>query len=253
MESTFGQIDIIRKQERPGLVKSIAVELFNQFVNNHFLSSKKTAAKLFISQATLTKFSKRLSFSGYNELILRLKWEHEQIKERFISSNLTIEEFKNSSINAIEECDKFLPKLEILSNLIKKSGMVHIVYTLQSSSEANLLYDVVGAHKRDVRLYTPQSFFPFHLKNLRENDLIIAFIYGKNVEVVIDDFKKLSLEKSNQLAIFCTNLLKQTINSDDLIIVTDVDYYSKKFINQHFILSYLFSLIDNFLEIKSKS
>jgi DNA-binding MurR/RpiR family transcriptional regulator len=132
MNSIINKISVIKEEKKDSLNKNIAVQLFQNFLEKKFLSSKEMAAKLFISQATLTKFAKKVDCKGYNEVILRLQVECENVKESYVSEVTNLTTLNELLKNTISELDKVMGEINKLALKIKEVQTVHVVSAYNS-------------------------------------------------------------------------------------------------------------------------
>lgn len=77
MENFYEKLEYLSKGYVDLAYKDLAVNLLAAIRSGNFVKSKDLAKKCFLSESTVTKFSKYLGFSGYREMLFFLREDHD--------------------------------------------------------------------------------------------------------------------------------------------------------------------------------
>ncbi|AEM68743.1 MurR/RpiR family transcriptional regulator [Mycoplasma putrefaciens] len=173
--------------------------LFSNFLlvqaieNQRFPSMKETSDQCHVSESSVTLFSKKLGFSGYRELISKLKFELAYLSVNEIDNEINqapenkLEETVFSSyINKLQEHILSLkPQLNKISKLVDKfydAEKVHLFSGYVLQKELNWLNDFFVLN--GVRVIEQFNIFSdsFKLHELKANDLIVMLM-GDDKEI----------------------------------------------------------------------
>lgn len=159
----------------------------------HYPSMKQTSIECHVSESSVTLFSKKLGFTGYRELISKLKFEityfsvdeidkeikqgpKEKLEETVFSS------YNNKLQDHIVKLKTQLSKISKLVDKFSKAKNIHLFssYVLQKELNWLSIFFVI----KEVRVIEQTNIFSdsFKLYELKENDLIILLI-GDEKEV----------------------------------------------------------------------
>ncbi|AUF83200.1 MurR/RpiR family transcriptional regulator [Mesoplasma syrphidae] len=248
MNSIINKIIIIKDESKESLNKNIAVQLFENFLQKKFLSSKKMAAKLFISQATLTKFAKKVDCKGYNEVILRLQVECENVKPSYVSEVHDLSTLNDLLKNTIADLDKVMGDIEKLAKKIKSAQTVHIASAHNSWNEAQFFHSLIVKHQENTRIYNPSFFGDDTTYKINANDLVILFVSGNENASAQKLFETAKKTKNAQTAVFVSSKMGGKFQEADFIITASSSLLSSNLLYWKIILDYIFAVIEIFFK-----
>ncbi|AHI53174.1 MurR/RpiR family transcriptional regulator [Spiroplasma culicicola] len=226
--------------------KVMAANLITNFQDNIFLKLKEFAQLSFVSQSTVTYFCKSLKFSGYRELIFKLKNEREHFHKN-VNQVIKIDDFTfniyrwlqnniNFIINICQEILKY-KKIRIYSSYQSYMACLYFQEILRSK---NILVEIVNCSYIDN----------FEYINKKEFKINLFIICGRDCKSLKKYFLKL-FEYQYQRGQFLITTLNQVKEIDsDLFnnkLILDYEKDDSLFSIRHFAFTYLFlSIFLNF-------
>ncbi|WP_027063491.1 MurR/RpiR family transcriptional regulator [Mesoplasma seiffertii] len=249
MNSIINKIVVIKDETKESLNKNIAVQLFENFLQKKFLSSKEMASKLFISQATLTKFAKKVDCKGYNEVILRLQVECENVKPSYVSEVHDLSSLNELLKNTIADLDKVMGDIETIAKNIKTAQTVHIVSAYNCWNEAQFFHSLIVKYQENTRIYNP-SFLTDDSSayKINNNDLVVFFISGADNKHLEKFFEVAKKTKNAQTAVFASSKQIRNFQEANFIITASSSLLSSNLLYWKIILDYIFAAMEIFFK-----
>ncbi|WP_381415112.1 hypothetical protein NPX79_00075 [Spiroplasma endosymbiont of Anurida maritima] len=201
-------LEICRK-EKQDTTKTLAEELLKNYDANKFLSMKNLSLRCSVSESQITQFSKIIGYSGYRELVLRMKIEFEtyyekQLKAKNISINENFHLVKNTIIDLINYVDVFkddvIGTAELLKGIKGGKSNVFLLSSYQNqdiatyfnqwliNNKINTIFNVTRAYDFDV------------VPKLNENDIIFLLVSGQDNHTIHEIYKK-AIKKTKKIVV----------------------------------------------------
>ncbi|WP_026389465.1 MurR/RpiR family transcriptional regulator [[Acholeplasma] multilocale] len=249
MNSIISQIDYLKKESK-GLDKVIAEEIFANFIQNKFLSSKELANKTYVSQATLTKFAKKTGAQGYNEMILRLRMEYENLRQKYSDSISKTDDLKKSTINMLDDMDSVMPLLKEAVAEIESAPSIHLFPSYQMQDDAVFFGNYLSVIRGNVNIVYPTFFSPKSLENIKDRDLLIFFVSGPDTKGLEFYYNRFKNSKKHKIILFCTNDLEPNFSGVKYNFIIDSVYTPNNILYRRLIMSYCITAISVLLKTK---
>ncbi|AKX34217.1 hypothetical protein SLITO_v1c05830 [Spiroplasma litorale] len=222
------------------LKKIIIKNLLECFEKNNFLSIQDISIICFVSKSAISKFCIKLGFTGYRELVSRLKFERENYI-KILNNNIeinTYEETKDYIVNCINYFDNYKNELVIIAKLLKKN--TYIVASHQLINHAKTLYFYLN--KKGCKVFFTDMLVANYNIDINQNQTTILFMVGgMEVDGIFKVYEKV---KNNNNIIFLTSrALSKRINKCDAKIIFDITNSSTNYYMRTIILDYLIAQI----------
>ncbi|AKU79887.1 hypothetical protein [Spiroplasma turonicum] len=222
--------------------KIIVDNLLNSFNNNVFLNIEDFSKTCYLSKSAISKFSLKFGFSGYRELINRLKFERENYSE-IMSQNLqskSFAELKNYFIDYINFFDRYEKDLDNVRSLLNNKTI--IVSSNQLFEKSKLLYYYLRNNNNEVEL--SDQLFPNYNVDVNTKDCTFLFFTGgMEVEGIFNLYNK--VKSNNKIVFFTSYALSSRIDKYDVKIIFDKDKNSTNIFHRSTIVGYLVSQLIN--------
>ncbi|ATZ21152.1 hypothetical protein [Mesoplasma coleopterae] len=157
----------------------IANEILCHAMKGIYLKQKELANKAYVSESTITKFSKNLEFSGYKELIYNLKNQEKISKINNVGGTETlfkeIDEWIRSKKNFINDL--------ALSIIKEKNVYIYSSYQLRIAS--NFIYELLLEGDITPIILETQYIYMKKIKK-KENAVNIFLFAGLDTDSLVD-------------------------------------------------------------------
>ncbi|AVN64086.1 MULTISPECIES: hypothetical protein [Mesoplasma] len=197
MENFYEKLEYLSKGYVDSAYKNMSVSLLASIRNGNFKKSKELAEECFVSESTVTKFSKYLGFSGYREMIFFLKEDHNSF---FVKK--TTRKNKNFSIliEWISLHEDFIAKF--CKAIEFKNVQVNIFGSYQLQESISLLNKLLLSFDIDSRILYQNVLFAN--TKISKQSVNIIFFSGRDnetLEIFLQEINKSKKQIKNFLVI----------------------------------------------------
>ncbi|WP_228344058.1 MurR/RpiR family transcriptional regulator [Streptococcus pneumoniae] len=184
-------------------------------------TSSEIVSKVKVGEGTLNRFCKKIGYSGFQELKLKMTKDILELESQKMSSDTFIDEIKNNYLSIVESTRKLIDgrQIELAIKLIREANQILMIGVGSSGNaarefESSLLR--IGIISKTV---IDTHFQLMHTALLKDNDLIIAFsLSGSTKEV---DETLLNAKRKNVKIISITNYSSRNIAKlSDCVLLT---------------------------------
>ncbi|ASZ08772.1 MurR/RpiR family transcriptional regulator [Mesoplasma chauliocola] len=217
------RIEYASKEYKNSTYKLIATTIKNLVVSKKIEISQKELANLcFVSESTITQFSKYLGFSGFREFWFLLKKECENFENLNKQTIKDQNDFYKPIFSWLENNKEFINKI---TKSICKSDEVFIYSSNQMINSANFMQDSFNSLQKRTQLLNQTHFQkPFFSEDKKY--VIIIFLSGRdneNIELIANSIKESPFSKSINIFLFTTeNQLKKINFNPEGVILLDI-------------------------------
>ncbi|ASZ08765.1 MurR/RpiR family transcriptional regulator [Mesoplasma chauliocola] len=201
MKSAIEKLTSVANEYKDSTYKFIAEIIIKKLINKELNITQKELSELcFVSQSTITKFSKFLGFSGFREFWFLLKKELED----YDSVNKVIFETERTFFNPIFQwLDVNQPFLTLLVKNILSSEEYLIYYSYQLQSSAEFMSNSLNSIGIKTSLINHAYFNGINFME-NSNKTVLAMISGPDNESIIADLHNLknNFKKENFSNVF---------------------------------------------------
>ncbi|HGJ7545728.1 MurR/RpiR family transcriptional regulator [Streptococcus pneumoniae] len=184
-------------------------------------TSSEIVSKVKVGEGTLNRFCKKIGYSGFQELKLKMTKDILELESQKMSSDTFIDEIKNNYLSIVESTRKLIDgrQIELAIKLIREANQILMIGVGSSGNaarefESSLLR--IGIISKTV---IDTHFQLMHTALLKDNDLIIAFSlsgFTKEVEETL-----LNAKRKNVKIISITNYSSRNIAKlSDCVLLT---------------------------------
>ncbi|AUM62724.1 MurR/RpiR family transcriptional regulator [Spiroplasma monobiae] len=195
MISVFEKLEILSKDFEETTFKIIAKKIMENSKNGKFFNQEELASQTFVSISTLTKFSKKLGFSGYREFIFTIKNEWSKYNYEKTSRIDSQEVFANIQ-NWIQNNEKFVDEIIIGIN---RAEVINIYSSYQAYDCSKYFANLLIEYGKDVILLNNE--FRFKPRQQNGKGINIVVLTGRDNDTLIDNFTKSYETKENNYLI----------------------------------------------------
>ncbi|HHA7600462.1 MurR/RpiR family transcriptional regulator [Streptococcus pneumoniae] len=174
-------------------------------------TSSEIVSKVKVGEGTLNRFCKKIGYSGFQELKLKMTKDILELESQKMSSDTFIDEIKNNYLSIVESTRKLIDgrQIELAIKLIREANQILIIGVGSSGNaarefESSLLR--IGIISKTV---IDTHFQLMHTALLKDNDLIIAFSLSGSTKEVEETL--LNAKRKNVKIISITNYSSRNI------------------------------------------
>ncbi|AXK51681.1 MurR/RpiR family transcriptional regulator [Spiroplasma alleghenense] len=213
------QVENSKNQE---VHKQIAIKILQNFDQNIFLKQKELADSCFVSESTVTLFSKSLGYDGYRELYLRLKIESEYYNIKNDEKNSqsfqgNLKSIRNEMNQIFDFIDNQNEDLKIFIKEIKNSQSIHLFSSYEQVINAQNICDNLKRVCNHVSLEQIRHNHSKVLQSINKPDLVIFIISGIDNETIIQIYHNLLAQGVRTLVVASTSQAAKLIKPLALI------------------------------------
>ncbi|ATZ21387.1 MurR/RpiR family transcriptional regulator [Mesoplasma tabanidae] len=208
MKSVFEQLENVAKSVEDSLFKGIAKTLLNNFMEGEFKNQEEISKECYVSISTITKFCKKIGYSGYRELIFNLKLEYARLGWQKASKNISTFDMLNSIQNWIISNDNFVEKIV---KSIQHAQVINIYASYQVQHAAKYFVEILQELNKIAVL--PRIEYRSTLQKNRETDLNLIILCSRNNDELIKFFEK-QIHPSNQTFLIISEQQRHKISGD---------------------------------------
>ncbi|WP_321529447.1 MurR/RpiR family transcriptional regulator [Streptococcus pneumoniae] len=184
-------------------------------------TSSEIVSKVKVGEGTLNRFCKKIGYSGFQELKLKMTKDILELESQKMSSDTFIDEIKNNYLSIVESTRKLIDgrQIELAIKLIREANQILMIGVSSSGNaarefESSLLR--IGIISKTV---IDTHFQLMHTALLKDNDLIIAFSLSGSTKEVEETL--LNAKRKNVKIISITNYSSRNIAKlSDCVLLT---------------------------------
>ncbi|HGR3491387.1 TPA: MurR/RpiR family transcriptional regulator [Streptococcus pneumoniae] len=184
-------------------------------------TSSEIVSKVKVGEGTLNRFCKKIGYSGFQELKLKMTKDILELESQKMSSDTFIDEIKNNYLSIVESTRKLIDgrQIELAIKLIREANQILMIGVGSSGNaarefESSLLR--IGIISKTV---IDTYFQLMHTALLKDNDLIIAFSLSGSTKEVEETL--LNAKRKNVKIISITNYSSRNIAKlSDCVLLT---------------------------------
>ncbi|HGQ4443106.1 TPA: MurR/RpiR family transcriptional regulator [Streptococcus pneumoniae] len=184
-------------------------------------TSSEIVSKVKVGEGTLNRFCKKIGYSGFQELKLKMTKDILELESQKMSSDTFIDEIKNNYLSIVESTRKLIDgrQIELAIKLIREAKQILMIGVGSSGNaarefESSLLR--IGIISKTV---IDTHFQLMHTALLKDNDLIIAFSLSGSTKEVEETL--LNAKRKNVKIISITNYSSRNIAKlSDCVLLT---------------------------------
>ncbi|HGR0977118.1 TPA: MurR/RpiR family transcriptional regulator, partial [Streptococcus pneumoniae] len=184
-------------------------------------TSSEIVSKVKVGEGTLNRFCKKIGYSGFQELKLKMTKDILELESQKMSSDTFIDEIKNNYLFIVESTRKLIDgrQIELAIKLIREANQILMIGVGSSGNaarefESSLLR--IGIISKTV---IDTHFQLMHTALLKDNDLIIAFSLSGSTKEVEETL--LNAKRKNVKIISITNYSSRNIAKlSDCVLLT---------------------------------
>ncbi|HGI6131527.1 TPA: MurR/RpiR family transcriptional regulator [Streptococcus pneumoniae] len=184
-------------------------------------TSSEIVSKVKVGEGTLNRFCKKIGYSGFQELKLKMTKDILELESQKMSSDTFIDEIKNNYLSIVESTRKLIDgrQIELAIKLIREANQILMIGVGSSGNaarefESSLLR--IGIISKTV---IDTHFQLMHTALLKDNDLIIAFSLSGSIKEVEETL--LNAKRKNVKIISITNYSSRNIAKlSDCVLLT---------------------------------
>ncbi|HFO0022202.1 TPA: MurR/RpiR family transcriptional regulator, partial [Streptococcus pneumoniae] len=184
-------------------------------------TSSEIVSKVKVGEGTLNRFCKKIGYSGFQELKLKMTKDILELESQKMSSDTFIDEIKNNYLSIVESTRKLIDgrQIELAIKLIREANQILMIGVGSSGNaarefESSLLR--IGIISKTV---IDTHFQLMHTALLKDNDLIIAFSLSGSTKEVEETL--LNAKRKNVKIISITNYSSRNIAKlSDCVLLT---------------------------------
>ncbi|HGJ3421396.1 TPA: MurR/RpiR family transcriptional regulator [Streptococcus pneumoniae] len=190
-------------------------------------TSSEIVSKVKVGEGTLNRFCKKIGYSGFQELKLKMTKDILELESQKMSSDTFIDEIKNNYLSIVESTRKLIDgrQIELAIKLIREANQILMIGVGSSGNaarefESSLLR--IGIISKTV---IDTHFQLMHTALLKDNDLIIAFSLSGSTKEVEETL--LNAKRKNVKIISITNYSSRNIAklSDCVLLASKKESY----------------------------
>lgn len=187
-------ISQMQKKDADNVIANILLKYYDE---NVFLSQKELADFCHTSISMITNFSKKLNYSGYRELLLRLKMEREyyvfqkrKIHNGLVNENLFLNS-QNHSLKMLNQISDQESNLKTIIKTLKNAQKIFIFASYEQLKNAESFYNVLTLKNYDVVFSQYRKVYDFFVKNMTSKDVAFFLIGGLDNQTLVQYYNRL--------------------------------------------------------------
>lgn len=208
MNSLLDQLFLIISRGGNSVSYVVAAELFKSYQQNKILTIKELSQYCFVSESSITKFSKKLGYSGYRELIVKLKIELSDrvpINETYSPLKLDLFDSTEKLFNeTISDLSNYKNNLYEISQKLKTANKIYIFSSYIFYEQIKNLQEILITKKINVIFTETLMYSLSTYQNITKNDYAIFFIGGQDTKTIEFIYEQICLQNIEHV-VFCTH------------------------------------------------
>ncbi|AUM62721.1 hypothetical protein [Spiroplasma monobiae] len=235
MESIVEKIEKVTRGINEGTYITIAKIILSHFNNGDFKDQKTLAQESFVSISQITKFSKKIGYSGYRELMFELKKEYKHYDWNRNIKDVNVIEKLNSITHWISQNNFFIKEIV---NELKIKETINIYSSYQVKHAANYIKDLFVSLNKNVRLIS--NDYRSNLIKNDVNDLNIIIICSADNDSLLKVWNSTREEGQKSFLIASERQRFKIDEKFEAEMILNYDFNSSKMIYRNIILELLF-------------
>ncbi|WP_225414855.1 MurR/RpiR family transcriptional regulator [Streptococcus pneumoniae] len=184
-------------------------------------TSSEIVSKVKVGEGTLNRFCKKIGYSGFQELKLKMTKDILELESQKMSSDTFIDEIKNNYLSIVESTRKLIDgrQIELAIKLIREANQILMIGVGSSGNEAREFESSLLRIGIISKTVIDTHFQLMHTALLKDNDLIIAFSLSGSTKEVEETL--LNAKRKNVKIISITNYSSRNIAKlSDCVLLT---------------------------------
>ncbi|ASZ08789.1 hypothetical protein CK556_00200 [Mesoplasma chauliocola] len=246
MNSVYKNIENLSRDNRETAFKIVAKQILIDFSNNKFRSQEELAKKCYVSNATITQFSKAALCTGYRELRLRLKIEYDNNfsdNQKTSIKKVSVKEYYSSFENWLSDNWDFI---EDLIKAMTEKKEVFLFPSFQTHYSAIFLSDVLEKHDLNVSIFNLEKDFR-KLNNIDWTKKVILLILtgrdNESLKLIYDYMKK----ANSKVFVICSQNWDFRKDGNANIMYLDNQISSRNYVDRNFWLINFYKFLEEIL------
>ncbi|WP_339033605.1 hypothetical protein [Spiroplasma endosymbiont of Cantharis rufa] len=205
--------------------KVISKEIIKGYDNYIFLSQKELANKCFVSESLITYFAKKMNYSGYRELISRLKLERDIYN---MDSPIKLED--NSIVNYRLEFEKTLSSIDAQNleitktiNLLKGAKRIFILSSYDQINNAESLFNIMQIQGKNVHFSRYRKTNGYYVNDLKEDDVAFFLVSGLDNNSLVNYYERLFEKNCKRIVVVSNSQAYKFKQPDSLIVIQNIE------------------------------
>lgn len=198
-------------------VEKIIADYFLENVQEEDLSSKNVSKKLFVSEAALSRFAKKIGFKGYREFVFAYRQSHQQ----GVSLDALTRQVLNSYQKVLEKTYSLIDNQQMIriSQMFEDYKRVY-VYGIGSSAlvakEFKLRFMRLGL---DVDYLAESHSIKMNITRIQTHSLVIGISVSGRTEEVINGLREAKNKGAKTILISAKKILKYKEYYDEIVLI----------------------------------
>ncbi|HFV3655230.1 TPA: MurR/RpiR family transcriptional regulator [Streptococcus pneumoniae] len=184
-------------------------------------TSSEIVSKVKVGEGTLNRFCKKIGYSGFQELKLKMTKDILELESQKMSSDTFIDEIKNNYLSIVESTRKLIDgrQIELAIKLIREANQILMIGVGSSGNAAREFESSLLRIGIISKMVIDTHFQLMHTALLKDNDLIIAFSLSGSTKEVEETL--LNAKRKNVKIISITNYSSRNIAKlSDCVLLT---------------------------------
>ncbi|HGJ9790892.1 TPA: MurR/RpiR family transcriptional regulator [Streptococcus pneumoniae] len=184
-------------------------------------TSSEIVSKVKVGEGTLNRFCKKIGYSGFQELKLKMTKDILELESQKMSSDTFIDEIKNNYLSIVESTRKLIDgrQIELAIKLIREANQILMIGVGSSGNAAREFENSLLRIGIISKTVIDTHFQLMHTALLKDNDLIIAFSLSGSTKEVEETL--LNAKRKNVKIISITNYSSRNIAKlSDCVLLT---------------------------------
>ncbi|ALD66344.1 MurR/RpiR family transcriptional regulator [Spiroplasma cantharicola] len=203
----------------------ISKEIIKNYDNYIFLSQKELANKCFVSESLITYFAKKMNYTGYRELVSRLKLERDLYN---MDNPIKLED--NSIGNYRQEFEKTLSSidaqnLEIIKTIdfLKNAKRIFILSSYDQVNNAESLFNIMQIQGKDVHFSKYRKTNGYYVNELTEEDAAFFLVSGLDNNSLVNYYERLFKNNCKRIVVVSNSQAYKFKEPDSLIVIQNIE------------------------------
>lgn len=212
--------------------------------------SKEIADACFVSESVVTAFSKKMGYSGYRELSLRIKVENEYYN---INENMRVDLTNENEVSLIRFYDDFLNDIKMihlqdleikkLIDAIKIVKHTYIISCYQQAFSTSVFAEQLQLKEYEIGFNISRKANTAWVRKSTSEDIAICIIFGVDNEYLVNFYNRIK-QNGTRMFVICSPSQKSKLTEyDGLIEVRTTGLFDNHETSRSALINYLFNTI----------
>lgn len=232
---------ILRKDDVSEIIGKKIIEYID---NKNIPTIESISNDCSVAISTVTKFAKKIGYSGYRELIFNMQLQIKNDKKTRYEimnedSNIRFDLNKENIINYIKYVDIKRNDIINIQKLISKSKLIWLICNEQLYSSVDFFNTILLKNNIQTRFFK-QTVNNYGWADIQDLDILkIFFIAGADNESIINIYNKLPLDVKKQIIILTTYSSSDLFNTFHTKIIVDQYFETTDYFTRNMCIHYL--------------